>query len=84
MSDNPILTIPEEAQEEILKPQVRALSQNAGLIVRQQFLFQLFGPRMKATTRTLLMLWTARRAINAHDYGDRFVREAEEHCASLV
>ena len=84
MSDTPILTIPEEAKEELLKPTTRALSEFAGSHVRDQFLLKIFGPRRKATTRTLLMLWTARRAITAHDYADRFVKNSEEHYASLV
>ena len=81
MSDAPVLTIPEEAQEEVLKPKV--LSQFAGLLVRETFLRNLFGPGMQATTKARLMLWTSRRGITAHDYADRFVANAEEHLASL-
>ncbi len=80
---NPILTIPEEAKEELLKPANRALSEFAGLIVRKHFLLYLFGPSMKATNKSRLLMWTSRKAINAHDYADRLVKNMEEHCASL-
>ena len=86
MSDAPILVIPEEAKEalqEPLSPMNNPLPEWIVASIRAPLFRAIFGPTMRPSFQSRLLMWTSRAAINAHDHCEQHIEAREKHVASI-